>query len=729
MFEIDDPDAFPLPSQEGPTSTPFSQYAAWDIDYASNNPNYIAGLINWATDDSSYSTNGGQTWTQFATMPPNIEGGVLGGSIAVASSTDIVVLPSQNSVPYYTLDGGNTWNPISISGVPTSGETGWGYSEYIDREIVAADRVNIGTFYAYNYGPTGYPSAAGVYKSTNGGVSWTQVYSGDLPDFSFNAQMKTVPGIAGELFFTGGPQTPDGTSTPQDEGFMESTNGGATWTAVPNVLEVYSFGFGKAAPGTTTPAIYIAGFVNNKYGIYESDNNAESWTQIGYWPDGSLDQVRTVSGDMNAYGRVYIGFGGSGYIYGDTANAEIPPIISDISSGTPTATAAIVTWTTDQSSNSQVVYGTTTSYGSASSSASLVTSHSITLTGLSSGVTYHYAVVSADGSGYTSTSTDQTFTTYNATPPSVPTGLTATATSSSAIDLSWNASTGDGTYPVAGYQIFRNSTQVATDTSGTTYADTGLAASTTYSYTVDAYDTEGNVSAQSSSVSTSTQGGVSFTPTADPPIQELSYSGTTATFSNVNIGTASAGRVVVVGVSSDNDVCSPSGVSIGGTSATDVVLSSSGSDYDASLWSAATSSGTTANITVTCSGGAYDLIDILVGYLTGAASATPSATAIHYPNASADPQLIPTSTPMTVPADGAAVILGTGQSTGNNTVTWTNTTNTGGDYYNATSTSNSMSALMAHSYAAGSESYSVEGSVGNGFGFGGFAGVVAAWGP
>ena len=217
-----------------------------------------------------------------------------------------------------------------------------------------------------------------------------------------------------------------------------------------------------------------------------------------------------------------------------TANSRnsrptIPPIISSVSSGTPTTTSATITWTTDQSSNSEVVYGTSTSYSSASSSASLVTSQSITLTGLASGTTYHYEVVSADGSGYTATSSDQTFTTYNSTPPSVPTGLAATPVSSGAIDLSWATSTGDGTYAVAGYQVFRNGIQVGTSTVSTTFDDTGLSSGTSYSYTVDAYDTEGNVSAQSGSVSTSTESGVTFTPTDDPPFQNSDFGSNTAT--------------------------------------------------------------------------------------------------------------------------------------------------------------------------------------------------------
>ena len=94
-----------------------------------------------------------------------------------------------------------------------------------------------------------------------------------------------------------------------------------------------------------------------------------------------------------------------------TFTTATEPVISDISSGIPGVSTSTITWTTDESANSEVVYGTTTSYGSASSSASLATSHSIGLTGLTSGTTYHFAVVSTDGSSNTSTSTDQTFTT------------------------------------------------------------------------------------------------------------------------------------------------------------------------------------------------------------------------------------------------------------------------------------------------------------------------------
>jgi outer membrane protein assembly factor BamB len=85
--------------------------------------------------------------------------------------------------------------------------------------------------------------------------------------------------------------------------------------------------------------------------------------------------------------------------------------------------------------------------------------------------------------------------TSDTTPPTVPTGLTWTAVSSTQINLSWNPSTDE--IGVAGYNIYRNGKKVGTS-STTSYSDTNLTPSTTYSYTVSAYDEAGNESQQSS---------------------------------------------------------------------------------------------------------------------------------------------------------------------------------------------------------------------------------------
>src|SRR3989454_112560 len=84
------------------------------------------------------------------------------------------------------------------------------------------------------------------------------------------------------------------------------------------------------------------------------------------------------------------------------------------------------------------------------------------------------------------------------TPPSTPTGLTGTAAGSTGANLSWSASTDN--VGVTGYIVLRNGVQVATPAT-TSFADTGLSAATTYSYTVAARDAAGNISANSTSVS------------------------------------------------------------------------------------------------------------------------------------------------------------------------------------------------------------------------------------
>ena len=87
-------------------------------------------------------------------------------------------------------------------------------------------------------------------------------------------------------------------------------------------------------------------------------------------------------------------------------------------------------------------------------------------------------------------------------PPTAPSNLTAVAASLSELDLSWTTSTDN--VGVTGYKVYRDGVQVGT-TASTNFADTGLTASTTYTYTVKAYDAAGNVST-ASNIATSTTG-------------------------------------------------------------------------------------------------------------------------------------------------------------------------------------------------------------------------------
>ena len=128
----------------------------------------------------------------------------------------------------------------------------------------------------------------------------------------------------------------------------------------------------------------------------------------------------------------------------------------------------------------------------------------------------------------------------DSTPPSVPTNPSATAVSPYQINLSWTASTDN--VGVAGYRVFRNGLLAATSTA-TSYTDTNLAAATTYSYTVAAFDAAGNVSAQSAAA-TATTSPVDTVPPSAP----TSLSGTSPLPTQVNLSwTASTDNVGVAG--------------------------------------------------------------------------------------------------------------------------------------------------------------------------------------
>ncbi len=103
---------------------------------------------------------------------------------------------------------------------------------------------------------------------------------------------------------------------------------------------------------------------------------------------------------------------GNGSISLSTPPNNVPPVISGVASSSITSSSAVIQWTTDTPSDSQVEYGPSTSYGSLSLRAStLVTTHSVTMTNLSAGAFYHSRVRSIDAGGNFGVSNDFTLTT------------------------------------------------------------------------------------------------------------------------------------------------------------------------------------------------------------------------------------------------------------------------------------------------------------------------------
>jgi hypothetical protein len=118
------------------------------------------------------------------------------------------------------------------------------------------------------------------------------------------------------------------------------------------------------------------------------------------------------------------------------------------------------------------------------------------------------------------------------TAPSVPTGVrAATGATPGEIDLNWAASSDN--VAVTGYKVYRDggTSAIATVTNATSYADTGLSAASSHTYTVSAIDAAGNESAPSSPVSgtagAATGTTVTVLATDDATISRLSANTTT----------------------------------------------------------------------------------------------------------------------------------------------------------------------------------------------------------
>ncbi len=155
-------------------------------------------------------------------------------------------------------------------------------------------------------------------------------------------------------------------------------------------------------------------------------------------------------------------------------------------------------------------------------------------TGLSASTAYAYAVSAVDNAGNESALsgavTASTPACADTTPPTVPTGVIATASGCNATVISWAASSDATGTGVKGYNLYRNGgylKQVLAPATST--SDAGLSASTAYSYAVSAVDNATNTSALSSSASVTTPACADTTPPTVPTGVIATASGCNAT--------------------------------------------------------------------------------------------------------------------------------------------------------------------------------------------------------
>jgi hypothetical protein len=316
LFIITNPDS---PADAYVTSSVSSTQLVdgWDFDYAKDDEQFLVLLC--ANDSITqncmiYSDDGGATWNDPAAYGDDDRYYKGAGCIAVSTALNWVHQPKttngtdSNLGPAYTTDGGATWGLCSFGGSPPSFTSAYD-GAFLRTYRVVADPIVANKFY--------YVVAQGAtfWTSTDGGANFTQTATGVwVNNESTNVRLKATPDRTGHLWLTAY------VASTNDRKLRRSTDGGANWTLFDDITQVRDFGFGKAAPGASYPTIFFYGKVNGgDFAYYMSTDECATVTKIADLPDGWLDEFVIMAGDMTRFGRCYIGFQGSSFMYCDGA--------------------------------------------------------------------------------------------------------------------------------------------------------------------------------------------------------------------------------------------------------------------------------------------------------------------------------------------------------------------------------------------------------------------------
>jgi photosystem II stability/assembly factor-like uncharacterized protein len=251
-----------------------------------------------AGESISYSLDSGHTWKPTTAHPTPVS---RAGSIAVCADGSTWVWTPDREAPAVTRDLGATWKPAQGLAANTR---------------VIADPQDPHIFYAISL------QGRTLDHSTDAAATFTSQHFTlqNAPPASTaprgdprggEDRLYATPGYTGDLWLAAF----DGLYHAPSLTFSNPT-GTAFFARLPGVTEIHAFGFGKAAPGHSYPALYLAGTVRGQPGIFRSLDEARSWVRINddrhQW--GLILQI---AGDPRIYGRVYVGTHGRGVLYGE----------------------------------------------------------------------------------------------------------------------------------------------------------------------------------------------------------------------------------------------------------------------------------------------------------------------------------------------------------------------------------------------------------------------------
>jgi len=184
---------------------------------------------------------------------------------------------------------------------------------------------------------------------------------------------------------------------------------------------------------------------------------------------------------------------GVGSAYSGPVDSTPPAAPTNLVASGTTDTTTELTW--DTATDNFGVTGYEIYQGNATTPITTVTGLNYTVTELIPETNYVFYVKAKDAAGNLSVASNNAYVTTSAAipdnePPTAPTNLAGTATSSS-VNLTWDASTDN--IGIKEYEVYQDGASIATVT-GTTYNVTGLVAKTSYTFKVNAKDKAGNIS-------------------------------------------------------------------------------------------------------------------------------------------------------------------------------------------------------------------------------------------
>jgi photosystem II stability/assembly factor-like uncharacterized protein len=274
----------------------------------------------------------------------------------------------------------------------------------------------VGTF---DLGSTDPNYISGLYKSTDGGASWNQANSG-LPSNLYIRALAINPKNSAIIYAGIG----NAFSSHATGGVYKSIDGGASWSPVNNGLSTKSVQ--ALAIDPNNPDTLYAGTYDG--GVFRSINGGGSWSPYNAGLSGT-ESVTLMTIDSDNPATLYAGFSGLG-IFKITGTNGIPVVTTNPATSV-TPTSAILNGTVNPNgyaTTAQFEYGLTTAYGSTASvtlspnNGSTSQNVSAAVNGLQPGQTYHFRLAATNSQG-NGTSSDSIFVT---TSPTSTTTLTST---------------------------------------------------------------------------------------------------------------------------------------------------------------------------------------------------------------------------------------------------------------------------------------------------------------